>query len=124
MVRTRSGNPQVTLEYPHVVEGDKSRITGGSGSSRAEQLVPAVGWWRDRYQGSTAQHLITGLGEAEFGNWIILFGATFLLSVLPLIILLNVLANSRVDDDIATRLGLNREGAHLIDSLFSQHMPA
>jgi membrane protein len=66
-----------------------------------------------------AQDLIKGLGEVEFGDWIILFGASFLLSVLPLIIILAALANSRVDDNIATRLGLNREGAHIVDSLFT-----
>ena len=54
----------------------------------------------------------------EFGNWIILFGASFLLSVLPLIILLSALASSRVDDNIATRLGLNREGSHIVETLF------
>ncbi len=66
-----------------------------------------------------AQELIKGLGDVQFGNWIILFGASFLLSVLPLIILLSALANSRVDDDIATRLGLNREGSHIVDTLFT-----
>jgi membrane protein len=54
----------------------------------------------------------------EFGNWIILFGASFLLSVLPLILLIGALANSRVDDNIATRLGLNREGSHIVDTMF------
>ena len=48
-----------------------------------------------------------------------MFGASFLLSVLPLIILLSALANSRVDDNIATRLGLNREGSHIVDTLFT-----
>jgi membrane protein len=75
-------------------------------------------WWRDRYEGSAAQDLVKGLGEVEFGNWIILFGASFLLSVLPLIILLSAFANSRVDDNIDTRLGLSRQDAHVIDALF------
>lgn len=79
----------------------------------------AAEWWRRHYEDSVVQDLVKGLGDVEFGNWIILFGASFLLSVLPLIILLNALANSRVDDDIATRLGLNREGAHIVDSLFT-----
>jgi membrane protein len=54
----------------------------------------------------------------EFGNWIILFGASFLLSVLPLILLLSAFANSRVDDNIDTRLGLNQHSAHIVDALF------
>jgi membrane protein len=99
--------------------GDQSPNKGGVGRPRAKRYDQAVEWWHDHYQGSTARDLIKGLGDAEFGNWIILFGASFLLSVLPLIILLSALANSRVDDDIDTRLGLNREGAHIIGSLFS-----
>lgn len=63
------------------------------------------------------------LSDLEFGNWIIVFGASFMLSVLPLIILLTAFANSQVDDDIATRLGLNRQGAHIIDNLFSPTHP-
>jgi membrane protein len=78
----------------------------------------AVEWWRDHYEGSPAQDLVKGLSDVEFGTWIILFGASFLLSVLPLIILLSAFANSRVDDNIATRLGLNQDGAHIVDSLF------
>lgn len=90
--------------------------TQASGATSAND--PAAGWWRRRYQGSVVQDLTKGLGDVEFGNWIILFGASFLLSVLPLIILLSALANSRVDDNIATRLGLNREGSHIVDTLF------
>ena len=79
----------------------------------------AGGRWRRRYQGSVVQDLFKGLRDVEFGNWIILFGASFLLSVLPLIIILSALANSRVDDNIATRLGLNHEGSHIVDTLFT-----
>lgn len=74
-----------------------------------------AGWFRQRYEGSVVQDL----GDVEFGNWIILFGASFLLSVLPLIILLSAFANRRIDDDIATRLGLDRQGTHVIDNLFT-----
>lgn len=76
-------------------------------------------WWRRHYQGSVVQTLVKGLGAVEFGDWIIVFGASFLLSILPLIILLSALANSRVDDNIATRLGLNREGSHIVENLFT-----
>jgi membrane protein len=72
---------------------------------------------RARYQGSLAEDFVKSLGKVEFGNWIILFGASFLLSVLPLIILLSALANSRVDDNIDTRLGLSPQGAHIVDGL-------
>ena len=78
-----------------------------------------AGWWRRHYEKSVVQDLVKGLGAAEFGDWIIVFGASFLLSILPLIILLSALANSRVDDNIATRLGLNKEGTHIVESLFT-----
>jgi membrane protein len=78
-----------------------------------------AGPWRNRYRRSALQDLIKSLGDVEFGTWIIVFGASFLLSVLPLVILLSAFANSRVDDDISTRLGLNHEGAHIIDALFT-----
>ena len=74
--------------------------------------------WRDRYQGSVAQDLVKGLDRVEFGNWIILFGATFLLSVMPLVILLSAFANSRVDRNIGARLGLSHQETHIVDSLF------
>jgi membrane protein len=80
----------------------------------------AVTRGRARYEGSWAQDLVKGLGAVEFGNQIIVFGASFLLSVLPLIILLNAFASSRVDDNIAIRLGLNGKAAHVIDGLFTK----
>jgi membrane protein len=101
------------------MEEDETRIKGTSDQAPAKRQDGVAGWWRDRYQGSAAQDLIKGLGEVEFGDWIIVFGASFMLSVLPLIILLSAFANSRVDDDIATRLGLNREGSHIVDTLFT-----
>jgi hypothetical protein len=78
----------------------------------------AGGCWRQRYEGSAAQDLVKGVGEVEFGNWIILFGASFLLSVLPLILLLSAFANTRVDDNIDTRLGLSPQASHVVNDLF------
>jgi membrane protein len=100
------------------VESEDNRIKGKAGQSSAKRRDRVAGYWRDRYEGSAAQDLIKGLGKVEFGNWIILFGASFLLSVLPLIILLGALANTRVDDNIDTRLGLGRQGTQIVDSLF------
>jgi membrane protein len=83
----------------------------------------ATAWWRTRYDGSALEDLINGLGDVEFGNWIVLFGASFLLSVLPLILLVSAFANTRVDDNIDTRLGLDQNGAHIVSSLLkSSHV--
>jgi len=74
--------------------------------------------WRQRYEGSVVHDLVRSLGAVEFGDRIILFGAALLLSVLPLVILLSAFASTRVDDDIAKHLGLNRQGSRMIEGLF------
>ena len=99
--------------HPAQIAGDPAR------SDRNSPDDGTAGWWRRHYEGSVVQDLVKGLGGVEFGDWIIVFGASFLLSILPLIILLSALANSRVDDNIAARLGLNREGSHIVESLFT-----
>src|SRR5437588_8790187 len=73
---------------------------------------------RSRYDGSWVQDLAERLTALDFGNWIILFGASLLLTVLPLIILLSSLANERIDDDLSRHIGLNRQGAGIIEGLF------
>jgi membrane protein len=101
-----------------VDEEDAPTIDGVGPPPVTKQSGGLARWWQDRYEGSAGQDLIKGLAKVEFGNWIILFGASFLLSVLPLIILLSAFANSRVDDNIARRLGLSEKNAHVVDSLF------
>jgi len=101
------------------VDDEHVLVEHGSGENATQPGPPPVGRWRQRYEGSVAHDLVKGLSRLEFGNWIILFGASFLLSVLPLIILLSAFANHRVDDNISVRLGLNREGAHIVEALFT-----
>jgi membrane protein len=100
------------------VSDEKAPITTESGRSTVPLHRRFVEWWHNRYEGSAAQDFVKGLGDVEFGNWIILFGASFLLSVLPLILLVSAFANSRVDQKIDARLGLNHTNAHIVDSLF------
>jgi membrane protein len=101
------------------VDDEQSSHQEQIGQSPTKTLAYRAGeWWRHHYQGSALQDLIKALGDVEFGNWIILFGASFLLSVLPLIILISAFANTRVDDNIDTRLGLSQKGAHIVDDLF------
>jgi membrane protein len=73
---------------------------------------------RSRYDGSWIQDLAERLTALDFGNWIILFGASLLLTVLPLILLLSSLANERIDDDLSRHIGLNRQGSGIIEGLF------
>jgi membrane protein len=73
---------------------------------------------RGRFEGSAAQDFLRRLGALDFGNSIVLFGSSLLLSVLPFIILLSSLANHRIDTDLSRHIGLNREGARIISQLF------
>jgi membrane protein len=83
--------------------------------SRRDRIASA---WRHRYEGSAAQELFKRLAALDFGNWILLFGATLLLTVLPIILLLSSFASERVDDDLARHLGLNQEGSRIVSGLF------
>lgn len=75
--------------------------------------------WRNRYEGSAAQDLAKRLGALDFLNWILIFGATLLLTVLPIILLLSSLASHRIDSDLARHLGLNRQGSRIVGGLFT-----
>jgi membrane protein len=77
-----------------------------------------VSGWRARFERSAAHALATKIGALDFGAWILIFGSTLMLSVLPIVILLSAFANVRVDDDIVRHLGLSRRGASIVASLF------
>lgn len=73
---------------------------------------------RGRLEGSAAQDFLRRLGVLDFANSVVLFGASLLLSVLPFIILLSSLANHRIDDDLSRHIGLNSQGARIVNQLF------
>jgi membrane protein len=73
---------------------------------------------RARYDGSFPKQLVTGLNDVNFGDRIIIFGSSMLLSVLPLFVVLSAFANYRVDDNIAQHLGLSSGGARVVEELF------
>ena len=79
----------------------------------------AVAAARDRYEGSLAQGFVTQLNALGFLDQIILFGAGLLVSLLPFLILLSAFASNRVDDDIALRLGLNRQASGIMTHLLT-----
>jgi membrane protein len=91
-------------------------------SSESDPVVPSAeeqpGSWRTTKHKSVLRDFWAGLNSVEFGDRIILFGAALLLSVLPLIILLNALASQRIDDDISQHLGLSSRGSKVIEGLF------
>ena len=47
-----------------------------------------------------------------------LFGASFLLSALPFILLMSAFAHRRIEDDLTHHLGLNARAAQIVDRLF------
>jgi len=78
---------------------------------------------RDRFEGSVAQDVLRELKTQDFSNQATLFGAGLLASLLPFLILLSAFANTRVDNYIALRLGLNRRAAGVVTHLFvSSHI--
>lgn len=93
---------------------------GGSGEPKSGMTLErrALGDVRRRYEGSWLRDLTVRLKAFEFGNWIIVFGASLLLTLLPLVILLSSLANERIDDDLSRHIGVNHQGANIIKGLF------
>jgi membrane protein len=67
--------------------------------------------------------LIRRLGEIDFMNEAMLFGAGLLVSVVPFLILLSAFASERIDDDIALHLGLDHQAAHIVSHLFNNASP-
>ena len=65
------------------------------------------------------REVFAGIGRSEFGSRIVICGASMLLSVLPLIVLLSSFASHRVDVDISRHLALSPQGARLVSRLFA-----
>jgi membrane protein len=78
---------------------------------------------RGRYEGSWVQAIATQLKTLHIVDWTTIFDAELLWSALPFIILLSSLANERIDDDISRHIGLNSQGAQIVEHLF-RHTPA
>src|SRR5690349_21306944 len=69
---------------------------------------------------SFGRRLFRRLDALDFTNQAILLGSGLLISLLPFLIILSDLANERVDDDIALRLGLDHRAAIIVSHLFKQ----
>jgi membrane protein len=95
-----------------------SSVRSEEGDAPSAQASRRFGAARARFEGSWAQDLTTRLKVADFGNSIVLFGAALLISVLPLLLLMSALADTRIDDDLSRHIGLDRAGAHIIEGLF------
>src|SRR3954464_2137183 len=92
------------------------RAAPSAGRKNRKQRVGAVA--RRRYDGSAAQTMVTRLKALDFFNSITLFGAMFLLSALPLMVLVSSFANRRIEHDLTHHLGLNAQAAAVVEGLF------
>lgn len=75
---------------------------------------------RRRYEKSAARALLDRLKDLQLGTTMTVFGASFLLSALPFMILLSSFANRHVEDDLASHLGLNAQATAILDRLFDR----
>jgi membrane protein len=91
-----------------------------SPTGRARRLLSAA---RARYEGSWVQAIVARLNALDAFAWTTIFGAELLWSALPFIILLSSLANQRIDDDLSRHIGLDSQGAQVVEHLF-RHAPA
>jgi membrane protein len=89
--------------------------TTQSESAGQKALAEARGW----YQGSLAQAFVMQLKAIDFTDEVMLFGAGLLVSLFPFLILLAAFASNRLDDDIALRLGLDRQASGIVTRLLT-----
>lgn len=73
---------------------------------------------RAHFEGSWPESFVGRLKSLDAANWSTVFGATLLLSVVPLLILLSSLANHRIDTDLSRHIGLDAHGARILQGLF------
>ena len=97
-----------------------SREDGPPVLVRARRQLKAA---RGRYEGSWVQAVVGQMQALHAFDWTTIFGAEVLWSALPFVILLSSLANQRIDDDLSRHIGLNGQGALIIEHLF-RHKPA
>jgi membrane protein len=82
------------------------------GGARVQRL-------RDRYSGSSAEHLVQRIGEMDVVNRGMQFAAVLLLCFFPFLIVLSALAGRSAVDGFSRRLGLNHQAATDVSHLFA-----
>jgi len=78
----------------------------------------SLGATRARFTGSWVEDLALRLKALDIVSSITLFGASVLLSALPLIVILSSLASHRIDTDLSRHIGLDAQGARIVKNLF------
>jgi membrane protein len=80
-----------------------------------------LGAVRVRFEGSWVEEIVRKLQAVDFLDWTVIFGAELLWSALPFMIILSSLADTRIDDDISRHIGLDSQGARVVQTLFRNH---
>lgn len=88
---------------------------GGSVRDRARERIASA---RRRFEGTWIGDFVAQLKALDVFGWTTIFGAELLWSVLPFLILLSSLDNDRIDDDLSDHIGLDRQGAAVLRTLF------
>jgi membrane protein len=101
------------------VEVDKSGGVGRRVRRGTELVKEKTAVAKEKYAGSSAEHLWSRLNSMDFINRGMLFAATLLLCFFPFIIVANALAGRSAADGLARRLGLNKEAAADVAQLFT-----
>lgn len=81
-------------------------------------LTPIRTTVRRRYPGSVVEAFIHRMNGLDFFNMTTLFGAAFLFSTLPLIIILDLFVAHRAATGLAHHLGLNAQASQILGQLF------
>ncbi|HLN15424.1 MAG TPA: YhjD/YihY/BrkB family envelope integrity protein [Acidimicrobiales bacterium] len=74
---------------------------------------------RDKYTGSSAEHLFQRLGSVDVVNRGMLFAAILLLCFFPFLIVADALSGRSAVEGISRHLGLNHQAAHDLSTLFT-----
>lgn len=90
-------------------------MTAVAGNIRETRVVRSA---EQRFRTSAARDILDRLKEMQFVTTMTVFGATFLLSALPFMILLSSFAHRRVEDDLASHLGLDAHASRILEGLF------
>src|SRR5262249_28494494 len=96
----------------------------GRSRNVASRLEPqfvqhAVGWGKQKYAGSSAEHLRNRLTSVDIINQALLFAATLLLCFFPFLIIADALAGRSTSATLAKHAGLNKEAATDVGHLFA-----
>ena len=112
---------------PGADQAARTRGTAGSrrpgekaaGRPGGQHLRRAAEWGKGKYAGSWAEYLWHRLDAVDFMNQAMLLAATFLLCLVPFLIVAAALGGRSIVSDLSWRLGLSKQAAADVGHLFT-----